>query len=254
MKLLTQILAIAFAGVVSGTAHAEKPSETPPITQRPDVKLDRPRITKLLPAMRIPQGASGEAGRGAAVTPQLSVNGSPLAGKPIVLAVKGKNGTSTVPNGRIEVGRATTDASGAAVIKFKIPELVANTYDFEATFAGDDSTMPVTAQSVLTVVKSMTKIVADLEWPSHGSHYGSHGHAITMQPTLTIGLQRVHDGARLARPLKVSVNGRAYALANEAVYRIDLPSNETVWTVHAVYAGDGGTYNAVFDGVLNSKR
>jgi len=159
---------------------------------------------------------------------------SPLANKKVSFRIEGKNGT-TVPNGGIAMGESTTDAQGRARLEFAMPELAQGNYALKASFAGDDEAMGDKVDANLLVVKATTKVeLSDLIWGTYKNEPGA--------PYGVVGIQLVRqsDKQSLAKPLKITVNGKTWTLAGSSSYhQVALqPMNASSWNVKVWFEGD----------------
>lgn len=158
--------------------------------------------------------------------------GAGVWNKQVSFYLTGKNGSS-VPGGRILVGRALSDGAGRAAVSFALPELAQANYTIIANFAGDDGAMAASDEANLLMVKGIVSVdFGSLSWGTYKNEPGS--------PYGTIGfsLRRTSDGKALERPVTITVNGNSWQLSGQIYHSIALPQNATTWTVKVQYDGD----------------
>ena len=182
------------------------------------------------------QNSAAVPGETKSLNATLTIAGAPAAGKAVSFRIEGKNGT-TVPNGGIECGTATTDENGKAKLQYTFPELAQGAYALKVRFAGDDKATSSSDDANLGMIKGITTVeLGDLIWGTYKNESGP------KSGTLMIKLVRKADGKALNKSLKVTVNGNSWNIGGSSstpsgINMIPLP-NAATWNVKVQYDGD----------------
>ncbi len=227
----TRSIALALAAVLLASAAAAAPTAGPAVTptlkERELPKIKTPTKLEVKNAAAVP-------GEKRTLVATLTSGTNPLAGKSVSFRVEGKDGT-TVPGGAIDVGSDVTDAQGTAKVTFNVPELAQGAYKLVASHAGDAQTMGSTDTGNFGVIKGITKIeLGDLIWGTYKNEPGPKTGSVIVK------LVRQSDGATLAKPVVMTVNGQTWTVGgpNSTVIMIPLPTNASTWNVKAQFEGD----------------
>lgn len=227
LALVAVLPAVFLLAPPSSAAPSAAPTAAPTVGPRLAVKA----ISKVEA-----QSSAAVPGETKHLQAKLTIGGAAAAGKAVAFRIEGKNGT-TVPNGGIECGTATTDANGLAKLPFKFPELPQGAYALKARFAGDDGATSSGDEANLGMIKGITNFeLGDLIWGTYKNEPGP------KSGSLIIKLVRKADGKALNKSFKVTVNGNSWNVGGSSstssgIIMIPLP-NAATWNVKVQYDGD----------------
>jgi hypothetical protein len=206
-------------------AASERAGSTSAPTPTPAAGIpSRPGAMQLAPVATLPN-RFGTPGEKIKLEADVKQDGAPLAGLKFTFSVDGKN-----------AGDATSDASGKALLDWKVPDnFVQKHYEVKATAPH------VSAKGDLSIFKSATKMtVANFTW---GTYKGEAG---PPSGTYTFMLTRTSDGNAIVNPpvpVDVTVNGAPYNPGNiksdAAIMPLpDLPAGQKTWKVKVAFSGN----------------
>jgi len=235
VKTVAAIVAVLPIFLLAPASHAAPPTVQPTVSPTAARPMPKVKVLTALTMKNVGTVPGEKRTYEAVLTTKTGAN--PLAGKKVTFRIEGKNGT-TVPNNAIVMGDDTTDTAGKAKVEFSLPELAQGNYALKASYAGDDDTVGSNVESILLVVKAITKIeLSNLIWGTYknepGAPYG----------TIGIKLVRQSDNQTLAKALRITVNGNSWTLnasgAGSGYHQVVLqPMNAASWNVKVQFEGD----------------
>lgn len=231
IAVLPVVVLLASSSSAAPVAAAPNPTTAPTATPTVAPKIAVKAFSKVEA-----QNAAAVPGETKNLQATLTIGSAPAVGKAVAFRIEGKNGT-TVPNGGIDCGTATTDENGKAKLQFSFPELAQGAYALKARFAGDDKAASSGDDANLGMIKGITNIdLGDLIWGTYKNETGP------KSGTLMIKLVRKADGKALNKSLKVTVNGSSWNIGGSSstssgINMIPLP-NAATWNVKVQFDGD----------------